>query len=72
MPDEIDLAQQKEQERRSDALRTRKPGGPSGGGECRYCGDKLPPHRRWCNAEHRDLWEREQELARRAGDGFDE
>lgn len=72
MSDEIDLAQQKEQERRSDALKKRKAPGPSGGGECLYCGDRLPITRRWCNAEHRDLWEEEQRRAMLAGDGLDE
>lgn len=29
-------------------------------GECLWCADDLPPGRRWCDSECRDLWQAEQ------------
>lgn len=71
MADEIDRAQARDQERREDALRHRKPEAPKEGGECLWCGDRLPVTRRWCNSECRDAWQRDQILSARAGDGTD-
>jgi hypothetical protein len=33
---------------------------PKGTGECLYCGERLPFAQRWCDAECRDDWEKEQ------------
>lgn len=29
-------------------------------GECLFCGEHVSGARRWCDAEHRDLWERQR------------
>lgn len=29
-------------------------------GECLLCGEELPQGMRWCDAEHRDRWEKER------------
>jgi len=29
-------------------------------GECLYCAEPLLAARRWCNAEHRDAWQKER------------
>lgn len=29
-------------------------------GYCLFCGEPMPKGRRWCNAECRDAWEKEQ------------
>lgn len=31
-------------------------------GYCLFCGEPVPPGRRWCDADCRDEWEREQKL----------
>lgn len=33
---------------------------PAAKGACLYCDTPLPPDRRWCDHECRDLWEAEQ------------
>lgn len=59
MSDPIDRASEQEEMARASALVTsRKPEGPAATGECLYCGEPLTEGRRWCNAEHRDLWEK--------------
>lgn len=42
-------------------LSSRKTTGPEATGECLFCGEPLPDGKRWCNAECRDEWERDQE-----------
>lgn len=68
MADEIDIAQEREEELRAEALKKRKPVVRMPGGECLYCADKLPVTRRWCNSDCRDAWELEQRREFLAGD----
>lgn len=44
---------------------SRKPEGPVATGRCLYCEEPLPKGQRWCDAEHRDQWLREQKGGRR-------
>lgn len=72
MADEIDRAQAREQQLREAALKHhRKLEAPSQGGECLWCGDKLPITRRWCNADCRDAWQQHVLRKRRDGNGID-
>jgi hypothetical protein len=62
--DEIDIATELIERRLNDKLcevRERKPEAIANG-TCllRACGEELPPGHRWCNAECRDMWERER------------
>lgn len=41
---------------------------PKGTGECLYCCDPLPFAQRWCDAECRDDWEKEQRKAQVVGE----
>jgi hypothetical protein len=40
-------------------MRMRKPEGPAATGRCLYCDEILHDQRRWCDAEHREQWEKE-------------
>jgi hypothetical protein len=40
-------------------IRSRKPEAEETG-FCLLCGEEVPPGRRWCDAEHRDRWEKER------------
>lgn len=42
------------------ALSARKPEGPVADGACHNCGEEVPDGLRWCNAQCRDDWERDQ------------
>lgn len=44
----------------ADALRIRMPEGPKPTGFCFFCHTPVKGQRRWCDAECRDDWEREQ------------
>lgn len=43
-----------------DVLTHRKPEGPEATGYCLCCDEILPEGVRWCAAECRDLWSKEQ------------
>jgi hypothetical protein len=62
--DEIDIANDLAEARRELKLREiqqRKPEiGPSGFCLLRACGEPLPAGHRWCDADCRDLWEKER------------
>lgn len=64
MADIVDIAQmysEAEHEDRLDRIRKKaKQLEAPITGECLYCAEPLPKERRWCNAEHRDSWERER------------
>ena len=58
MPDELDLASDREELARASALVTsRKAAGPTPTGRCLYCGERLPAPMRWCDADCRNEWE---------------
>ena len=59
MADEADLTQARLE--REEALRRRTPPAPilPYCGQCYWCGEALPPTRRWCDADCRDDWERD-------------
>ena len=60
-PDPADTATDNEEAARQSARVTSlRPEGPAATGECLHCGEELGPAMRWCNASHRDAWEREQ------------
>jgi len=46
-----DLALREVRSRKADAEET---------GFCLLCGEEVEPGRRWCDAEHRDRWEKER------------
>lgn len=60
MNDEADRAAEQEAAARNAALASRRPEGPPATGRCHYCGERLPLPMRWCDAECRNEWEREQ------------
>ena len=57
--DEIDRAQERDFLATQNAMRVRKAEGPAPTGCCLYCGETLSDQRRWCDAEHREQWEKE-------------
>lgn len=61
MADEVDRTVER-QEREEAYLRaaSRKPAGPIATGMCLYCEEIVADGVRWCSAEHRDNWEKEQ------------
>jgi hypothetical protein len=63
--DEIDLAQEREFLATQNSLRMKKPEGPVATGRCLYCDEILPDGHRWCDAEHREQWQKEVRRVRR-------
>lgn len=59
MSDDIDRAQNEVERSLGEAMRMRKPAGPSPTGRCLYCDNLLEPGRRWCDSICRDDWEAE-------------
>ncbi|MDR2208850.1 MAG: DUF2116 family Zn-ribbon domain-containing protein [Azoarcus sp.] len=45
----------------------RLPDGPAVTGRCHWCGDPLPPGKRWCDSDCRDDWERAQRAQKNHG-----
>ena len=62
--DEIDLAQERDYLAAQNAMRMKKPEGPTATGRCLYCDEILDDQRRWCDAEHREQWEKEARRGR--------
>lgn len=60
MPDEFDLASEREEMDRANSLRARKPTGPQPNGRCHFCDELVPDEHRFCGVECRDGWQREQ------------
>lgn len=59
--DPFDIASEREQMFRDNAARVKKPEGPVPTGFCLYCEEPLGnDFSRWCDAQHRDAWEKEQ------------
>lgn len=58
MSDPLDIASDREQMFRENALRIKKPEGPTPTGFCLWCEEPLAnDFSRWCSAEHRDAYE---------------
>ena len=64
MSDDIDRAQDEVERSLGEALRQRKTEGPAATGRCLYCDEILDDQRRWCDAEHREQWEKEARRGR--------
>jgi hypothetical protein len=45
-------------------MRMRKTEGPAATGRCLYCDEILDDQARWCDAEHREQWEKEARRGR--------
>ena len=63
MADDIDLANDQAQALHESALLRRKPEAPAPNGYCLNCDDRFPEvapfTRRWCDANCRNQWEKE-------------
>lgn len=57
--DEADRANQEVERNLAQALRQRRPGGPTATGRCLCCDSLLAPGLRWCDSICRDEWEEE-------------
>lgn len=64
--DQLDLASKHEELFLELAMKNKKPEGPKATGFCLLsgCGEELPEGRRWCDAEHREMWELDQRRGR--------
>jgi hypothetical protein len=62
--DDIDLAQERDFLATQNAMRMRKAEGPAATGRCLYCDEILDDQARWCDAEHREQWEKEARRGR--------
>lgn len=65
--DEIDQTQEREEHMlaaRIEAARRAAADGPQASGECHFCGEAVADGRRWCDAECRDLWQRQARRGR--------
>jgi hypothetical protein len=66
--DEADRADEnREYDLRESMILSRKPSGPAPTGRCFYCDEIVGDHERWCNTEHRQEWERENNLRMKQG-----
>lgn len=65
MTDEIDRAADEAERYLSEALRQRKPEAPGPTGRCLFCDEIVGDTQRFCDAECRDLWGRDQKRGRR-------
>ncbi len=63
--DPLDLASEREEFFRNNAMRLRKPEGPAATGTCLYCHEAVSGEKRWCDADHRDAYERAHRGGRR-------
>ena len=57
--DPIDAASEQERMILDAAIAYRKPEGPSATGQCLHCEEPVALGVRWCDADCRDMWERE-------------
>jgi len=60
--DPLDRAAAESENMLSAALSVRKPTGPVANGECHFCFAPVADGHRWCDADCRDSWEKEQKL----------
>lgn len=58
--DDATRREEQERERALAEASQKAKDGPAFTGRCLYCTDPVPAPRRWCGAECRDDWEREQ------------
>ena len=65
MTDEIDRAADEAERYLSEALRQRKPEAPGPTGRCLFCDEIVGDTQRFCDAECRDMWDRERKKGRR-------
>ncbi len=65
MTDEIDHAADEAERYLSEALRQRKPEAPGPTGRCLFCDEIAGDTQRFCDAECRDMWDRDQKRGRR-------
>lgn len=65
MTDEIDRAADEAERYLSEALRQRKPEAPGPTGRCLFCDEIAGDTQRFCDAECRDMWDRDQKRGRR-------
>lgn len=68
--DDADRAEEKIEQALDDALaevRRAQDKGPRAVGACNYCGEPLPDHMRFCDADCRDAWDHEQRIRRMTG-----
>jgi len=72
MADIIDDAQEREEELRARALQFRKPEGPPACGYCYNCGEALGQGVRWCDADCREDWEKDQRAKKNAEGRYDD
>ena len=64
MSDDIDRAQNEVERSLAEALCVKRPEGPAATGRCLYCDEILDDQRRWCDAEHREQWQKEARRGR--------
>lgn len=57
--DEADIAQAQLEREMTRLIAHRRETGPAPTGYCLWCGEPVPPTRRWCDVECRDAWERD-------------
>lgn len=57
MTDELDRAEEEIEMELAEALRKRKPAGPSANGYCHWCGDAVSVGMRWCDHSCEESWE---------------
>lgn len=64
MSDNLDIASDREELERTMAIAAKRPEGPAPTGRCLYCDELLDDQRRWCDAEHREQWQKEARRGR--------
>lgn len=64
--DDADRTQERaEKEAAALVLASKRPEGPAPTGQCLWCDEPTTPDRRWCDAECRNQWERNQGASKR-------
>ena len=58
--DDIDRQQERDEILHEAFIAARKPVGPKPTGFCLSCEEPVPPDHRWCDADCRDTFERQQ------------
>lgn len=64
--DQATMREEQERERSINAVRRQNQTlAPTG--ECHYCGEDVGAERRFCDADCRDMWQRQESARKRAG-----
>lgn len=75
MSDDTDLATEREEMDRANALRAARRAAERDKlpdvGQCHYCAEVVPQGARFCDTDCRDGWQREQSARQRAGRSVD-